>query len=205
MGKVLFGNLDYTKQYAGKFSTAKNSDATAVNSNNSDVAQMKLERVPDKDIVCFSKSKKETQVISFDCVDDLKKTIEYSKPSLWTGNYEVIDRTSRDRAINLQVKNRFLGGKNITGSINNHNLDINIVRTGFFNIASGKLVGQIDGKDVCILYSDTNKGKALKLVGNLDYDYNLLNTLAVLITDNIEADIKADEQALAAALAFNPS
>lgn len=173
INKINYNNFyvnNYTKQNKNNFLTKKN--------------------IENHDKVNFC-AKKDYVVISCREADDLKYDLEFTKPSVFKGDFEI---TGED--VELTIKNKIVSGRDISGTAYNKDISINIT-SGVKGALKGNVLGYIDGKPIDIKYQGNSSMKSVKLAGNLeDIDSKLMPLVVMLISDKIKADTKAEEAML---------
>lgn len=150
-----------------------------------------LESSPAVDTVSFRGSEKVDEYKNYSCkdADMLKYDLEYSKPSFFNRNYEIIGDD-----VELSVKNKFGGVQNIYGEANEKHVDVN-VDSGFFGIRKGKVYGTIGDKEISVEYKANETSKNIKIKGDLDHlDKDEKALLTMLISDKFKYDLRVEQE-----------
>ena len=110
-----------------------------------DNADKSLVKVPEKDIVEFSKNNDNPNVFSQDKLDKLEKDSKIEQLSYGKANI-------KNNEADLNIKAKWFGRQAIEGNIGESNVALTM-KPNFFNPKKGKIVGSIDGKEVNLPFS----------------------------------------------------
>lgn len=156
-----------------------------------------LERSPLADSVSFKAKKKDEEFTTFSCkdADMLRYDVEYTKPSLIKGSYEILGDD-----ISLKVNKKTLSGRDIIGNVNGKDVNVNISSGALESCFKGTIKGSIDNKPIELKYRGSENYRSVRLAGNhQDVDSSVMPALLMVLTDKIRDD-KANDDMIATAI-----
>ena len=165
--------------------------------NSQRMANSGLERSPMSDAVSFKAKKKEDEFTAFSCkeADMLRYDVEYTKPSLLKGSYEILGDD-----LGLKVNKKTLAGRDIVGNVNGKDVNINISSGALESCFKGTIKGSIDNKPIELKYRGSENYRSIRLAGNhQDIDSSVMPALLMVLTDKIRDD-KANDDLIATAI-----